>query len=99
MNSPTFGTATRTTAAIDPAILNGWNVRPGDWQIGASVQQQLLPRVSIEIGYFRRWLTHFTTTDNEALAAADFTAFTLNGAVRSAAAERRRLRDPRPATT
>ena len=64
MNAPTFGTATRTTAAIDPAMLNGWSVRPGDWQIGASVQQQLLPRVSVEVGYFQRWLKNFTATDN-----------------------------------
>jgi hypothetical protein len=68
MNSPTFGTATRTTAAIDPAILNGWNVRPGDWQI---------PRVSVEAGYFHRWLTHYTVTDNQNLGPADFTAYTL----------------------
>jgi hypothetical protein len=78
MASPTFGTAARTTAGIDPAILNGWSVRPGDWQIGASVQQQLLPRISMEVGYFRRWLTNFTTTDNQALGPDDFTAFTLN---------------------
>jgi hypothetical protein len=77
MASPTFGTATRVTAGIDPAILNGWNVRPGDWQIGASVQQEILPRVSVEAGYFRRWLTNFTTTDNEALSAADFTPFSI----------------------
>jgi hypothetical protein len=77
MNSPTFGTDTRTTAAIDPAILNGWNVRPGDWQIGVSVQQQLLPRVSVEAGYFHRWLTHYTVTDNQNLGPADFTAYTL----------------------
>jgi hypothetical protein len=77
MNAPTFGTATRTTAAIDPAILNGWSVRPGDWQIGTSIQQQLMPRMSIEIGYFRRWLTNFTTTDDQALTAADFTPFSI----------------------
>jgi hypothetical protein len=77
MNSPTFGTDFRTTAAIDPAILNGWNVRPGDWQIGASVQQELLPRISVEVGYFHRWLTHYTVTDNQNLGPADFTAFTL----------------------
>jgi hypothetical protein len=75
--SPSFGTDTRTTAAIDPAIMNGWNVRPGDWQIGASVQQQLMPRVSMEAGYFHRWLTHFTATDNTALSVADFTPFTV----------------------
>ncbi|HKE83068.1 MAG TPA: carboxypeptidase regulatory-like domain-containing protein [Vicinamibacterales bacterium] len=77
MNSPTFGTATRTTAAIDPAILNGWNIRPGDWQIGASVQQELMPRISMEVGYFHRWLTHYTVTDNQNLGPNDFTAFTL----------------------
>jgi hypothetical protein len=77
MASPTFGTATRVTAGIDPEILNGWSVRPGDWQIGASIQQEILPRVSIEAGYFRRWLTNFTTTDNQALTAADFTPFSI----------------------
>ena len=77
MASPTFGTATRTTAAIDPAILSGWNMRPGDWQIGASVQQELMPRVSMEFGYFRRWLTHFTTTDNTLVSGADYTSYTL----------------------
>jgi hypothetical protein len=77
MNSPTFGTDVRTTAAIDPAILNGWNIRPGDWQIGVSVQRELLPRVSAEAGYFHRWLTHYTVTDNQNLGPADFTAYTL----------------------
>jgi carboxypeptidase family protein len=77
MNSPTFGTDVRTTAAIDPAILNGWNVRPGDWQIGASVQHQVLPRVSAEFGYFHRWLTHFTTTDNTLVTGASYTTYSL----------------------
>ena len=77
MNSPTFGTNTRTTAGIDPAILNGWSVRPADWQIGTSVQQEIMPRMSVEVGYFRRWLTNFTTTDNENLGPADFDQFSL----------------------
>jgi len=77
MASPTFGTATRTTAAIDPAILNGWNVRPGDWQIGTSVQHQIMPRLSAEFGYFHRWLTHFTTTDNVLVTSANYTTYSL----------------------
>jgi len=77
MASPTFGTAVRTTAAIDPAILNGWNVRPGDWQIGTSVQHQILPRLSAEFGYFHRWLTHFTTTDNVLVTSANYTTYSL----------------------
>ena len=74
---PTFGTAQYITGNIDPNILNGWSVRPGDWQIGASVQQQVMPRISIEAGYFRRWLTNFTATDNVLVGPADFTPFSI----------------------
>ena len=77
MNSHTFGTTAQTTANIDPRILNGWSVRSNDWQWGASVQQQVLPRVSMEVGYFRRWLNNFTVTDNLAVGAADFTPYSI----------------------
>ncbi|HXD75359.1 MAG TPA: hypothetical protein VN628_16555, partial [Vicinamibacterales bacterium] len=73
-----FGTPTFITAAIDPALINGWGIRPNDWQFGASVQQQLAPRISVEIGYFKRWLQNFTATDNLAVTSADFTAFSIN---------------------
>ena len=76
-NAQTFGTTTQTTANIDPKILTGWGVRSNDWQIGASVQQQLLPRVSVELGYFRRWLNNFTITDNLLTTAADYTGYTI----------------------
>jgi hypothetical protein len=62
---------------FDPAILEGWGVRPSDWQFGASVQQKVLPGVSVEVGYFRRWLQGFTASDNQAVTAADFDAFSI----------------------
>ena len=77
MNNQTFGTTAQTTANIDPKILEGWGVRSNDWQIGVSVQQQVLPRVSIEVGYFRRWLNNFTITDNLAVGANDFTQYSI----------------------
>jgi hypothetical protein len=58
-----FGTG-RFTNSYDPAILEGWGVRPSDWQFGVSVQQELYPRVSVEVGYFWRSLTHFSGTNN-----------------------------------
>jgi len=76
-NTIAFGTATQTTAAIDPSLINGWGIRPNDWQIGASVQQQLAPRISVEVGYFKRWLQNFTATDNLSVTAADFTPFSV----------------------
>jgi hypothetical protein len=77
MASQTFGTTALTTAAIDPKILEGWGVRSNDWQIGVSVQQEVLPRVSIEVGYFRRWLNNFTITDNLAVGPNDFTQYSI----------------------
>jgi Carboxypeptidase regulatory-like domain len=77
MNAQTFGTPVQTTANIDPKILNGWGVRSNDWQIGASIQQQVLPRVAVEVGYFRRWLNNFTITDNLAVSSADFTEYSI----------------------
>ena len=52
-------------------------MRSNDWQIGASVQQQVLPRLSVEFGYFRRWLNNFTITDNLLTTAADYTAYSI----------------------
>ena len=71
-----FGTE-RFTSDLDPKLVSGWGVRPGDWQIGASIQQQLLPRVSAEFGYTRRWLTNFTWDNNVLQAANQFDTFSI----------------------
>jgi len=57
-------------------------VRPSDWQIGVSVQQELMPRVSVEVGYFRRWITHFsgandTVSDNVLTTSANYDSFSV----------------------
>jgi hypothetical protein len=65
-------------STLDPALVSGWGVRPGDWQVGVSVQHEVLPRVSVEVGYQRRWLVNFTTTDNLNRSVDDHTRFGLN---------------------
>jgi len=70
----TFGIP-KPPAAINPDILQGWGVRPSDWQFGASVQHEVLPRVSAEVGYNRRWFNGFTVTDNRATVASDYDLF------------------------
>jgi len=67
----------RFTTTLDPKLLNGWSTRPGDWQYGVSVQQQVLPRVAIEVGYNRRWLTNFVVTDNRLQAVTDHATFSV----------------------
>lgn len=65
------------TETLDPELINGWGVRPGDWQIGVSIQREVIARVSVEVGYNRRWLTDFTTTDNLAQAPTNFGTFSV----------------------
>jgi hypothetical protein len=72
----TFGTASQVTQ-YDTALLNGWGVRPGDWGFGVSVQQQVLPRVSVEVGYNRRWLDNFVAIDNRDQQASDYAPFSV----------------------
>ncbi|MEP7307571.1 MAG: carboxypeptidase-like regulatory domain-containing protein [Acidobacteriota bacterium] len=71
-----FGT-NAFTSDLDQTLRNGWGVRPGDWGFGASVQQEILPRVSVEVGYNRRWLNNFTWDDNVLQATSDYKSFTV----------------------
>jgi hypothetical protein len=71
-----FGQAV-LTGNYDPDLLNGWGVRASDWSLGFSVQQQLTERMSIEIGYYRRWFDGFTLTDNLAVEPSDYTPYSI----------------------
>ena len=62
---------------IDPAALSGWGVRPSDWQFGIGVQQQILPRTSVEVTYNRRWFNSFFVFKNTLLSPSNFTAQTI----------------------
>jgi hypothetical protein len=72
--SANFGTPV-FDSTLDPTLLSGWGVRSGDWQWGASVQQEVLPRVAVELGYQRRWLVNQSVIDNRNRAASDHTKF------------------------
>ena len=54
--------------ATTRAIMDGWGVRPYNWEFSAGIQQELVPRVSLSFGYFRRINGNFHVTDNEALS-------------------------------
>jgi hypothetical protein len=66
-----------TNTVFDPAIYRGWGVRPFNYAFDVSVQHQLLPRVSVNVGYFRRWFGNFLVTQNRNLGPSDYDLFTL----------------------
>ncbi|HEU4692596.1 MAG TPA: hypothetical protein VFS23_29745, partial [Vicinamibacterales bacterium] len=65
------------TNTYDEALLHGWGVRSSDWGIGISLQQEIVPRVSAEVAYHRRWFRGFTVTDNLVTQPSDYTAYTI----------------------
>jgi len=65
------------TNNFDPGVLSGWGVRPSDWTLAISIQQQIGPRSSMDVTYTRRWFHGFTVADNLALQPSDLTPFSI----------------------
>ncbi len=74
-NDLNFGGTSGNFTQVNPDTLNGWGVRENDWQWGITVQQELLPRMSIEVGYARRWFKGVTVTDNLARTPDEYDSY------------------------
>ena len=61
----------------DPRLLNGWGVRPADTQLAVGIQREILPRLSAEVTYHRRWFGNFTATDNLLVAPSDYSPYSI----------------------
>jgi hypothetical protein len=61
----------------DKAILEGWGVRPYNWEYSFGVQHEIAPRVSVSTAYFRRNYGNFQITDNEDTTAADYDQYSV----------------------
>jgi hypothetical protein len=70
-----FGSMVSATT-LNPDVLEGYGVRPYDWQFGVLVQHELLPRVSAEVAYNRRSWGNFFYTDNRAVGPQDYDTLT-----------------------
>ena len=75
VNAAIFGTVTPGTT-FDPEMLEGWGKRGFNWEFTTSIQQEIIPRLSAELQYARRWYGNFRTQDDLNVAAADYQQFT-----------------------
>ena len=82
MANPNFG-KNILSRLYDRATLDGWSVRPYNWEFSVGAQHEILPRVSLDVSYFRRWYGNFTTTDNRALTPSDFDPFSITAPANS----------------
>jgi hypothetical protein len=76
VNAAIFGTIVPGTT-YDPDVMVGWGKRFYNWEFTGSVQHELMPRVSLNIQYARRWYGNFRIFDDRAISAADFDRFTM----------------------
>jgi hypothetical protein len=74
--TPNFGNS-RPSTTYDPSIMNGWGVRPWNWEFSTGVQQQILPRLSASLAWFRRVNGNFYITDNELAGPENYTPFSV----------------------
>lgn len=71
-----FGTL-RAATNYDQDVLKGWGNRGFDWEFSTGIQREVLPRVSVDVGYFRRWYGNFQLTDNRAVKPSDYDPFSI----------------------
>ena len=78
MANANFAKVVASGLTIDPKTVDGWNTREYSWDFNASIVQEVLPRVSVELGYIRRTWGNTQATVNRALTPSDFDPFVYN---------------------
>ena len=63
VDNPNFGTVTPGTT-YDPDLMTGWGKRSINWEFTTSVQQEIVPRMSVEVQYARRWYGNIRVMDD-----------------------------------
>ena len=62
---------------LGPELHDRLGHRPFNWSLGASIQQEIVPRVSVSLGYYRNWWSNWYVVDNRAATLADYTPFSI----------------------
>ena len=62
---------------FDPEYVGGWSRRPNNWSLGLSVQQEVIPRVSVTVGFHRNWWGNWYVVDNRSTNIQDYTPFSI----------------------
>src|SRR5262249_39351979 len=76
MSNTNFGRNVLTNN-FDPDLLNGWGVRPSDWNFGVSLQHQIGKRSLLDVTYTRRWFQGFSAVDNLPFQPPPLTPFSI----------------------
>src|SRR5207253_11052681 len=53
-------------------VTHGFQNRPYDWMLAASVQQEVVRNVAVSIGYYRTWFGNLTVAQNTAIPTTGY---------------------------
>ena len=71
------------TTVLDPAITQGFGVRPYNWETTLILQHELAPSVGLNVGYYHRQYGNFTVTDNTLVTPTDYDPYCITTPVDS----------------
>ncbi len=77
-NNLNFGSTSGNVTQVNQDTLKGWGARDYDWQWSIGVQQEVIPRVSVDVAYSRRSFHSFTITDNLVRDPSQYDAWAIN---------------------
>ena len=72
LDNPNFGSVIPATS-YDPDLMTGWGKRSFNWEFTTSVQQEIVPRMSVEVQYARRWYGNIRVMDDLSVTPASYT--------------------------
>ena len=76
MSNPAFGQPIINTF-YDEAWAFGWGNRFSNWELSGSLEHELMPGMSLNVGYFRRAFVNFNELNNRAVGPDDFDQYAL----------------------
>ena len=71
VDNQNFGTDIPGTS-YDPDLMRGWGKRSFNWEFTTSVQQEIIPRMSVEVQYARRWYGNIRVMDDLSVTPASY---------------------------
>lgn len=72
LSNVNFGGTDPKVATIDPNVLQGFDVRPYQWETTVALQREIAKGWSVTASYIRRSFGNFTVTQNTAVSPADY---------------------------
>jgi hypothetical protein len=71
-----FGKPT-ATLSLDPEWAKGTGTRPFNWETSIGLQHEIIPRVAVNVAYFRRIYGNFIVTDNVLVGPGDYDPYSI----------------------